>query len=167
MSINESLPGDVAALQLLVEEQAAINESLARDNEKLKFELEQLRRYIYGQRSERHVDDSSQLTLFDRTPEPAADLPADEEVVEEEITYRRRKRSKSDRFPENLPRQTRTIDVPEAERICPCCGDEMPVIDTDIRERLEFVPAKLLVHRLEYLNPNYSPKPYVFKRPIA
>ena len=37
-----------------IEQQDAINESLARDNQRLKFELEQLKRYIYGQRSERH-----------------------------------------------------------------------------------------------------------------
>ncbi|MFG0261636.1 MAG: IS66 family transposase zinc-finger binding domain-containing protein [Novipirellula sp. JB048] len=43
------------------------------------------------------------------------------------------------------------IDVPEQERACLCCGDEMPVIDKDVRERLEYVPAKMVVHVLKYL----------------
>jgi hypothetical protein len=78
----------------------------------------------------------------------AQDENDDSDVVEEEITYRRRKRTKSDRFPENLTREVQTIDVPEAERKCSCCGEEMPIIDTDVRERLEYIPAKMVVHEL-------------------
>ena len=136
--------------RLLEEQQDQINQSLARQNEHLKFEIEQLKRYIYGRRSERYTDDSSQLTFFadeqDVQPEDAVEV--DEAL--EEITYTRRKRSKADRFPENLPREVQTIDVPEAERACPCCGEQMPIIDTDVRERLEYVPAKMIVHELHY-----------------
>ena len=134
----------------LNEESIRINQHLVRENEKLKFEIEQLKRYIYGQRSERHNPDDSQLTLFDKSAESTTEMEDDADVVEEEITYRRRKRSKSDRFPENLPREVRTIDVPEADRQCACCGEEMPIIDTDVRERLEYIPAKMLVHELHY-----------------
>jgi len=56
--------------------------------------------------------------------------------VSGEVHYMRRKRSKADRFPENQPREVQAIDVPQAERACPCCGEEMPIIDTDVRERL-------------------------------
>ena len=149
MSPNEPLPTDLEACHALIEQQVETGQRLARDNERLKFEIEQLKRYIYGRRSERHVEDDAQLTLFD---EPAAEEQTDAttELIEEEITYRRRKRSKSDRFPENLPRQIQTIDVPEEERLCPCCGEEMPVIGTDARERLEYVPPKLFVHELRY-----------------
>jgi len=100
-------------------------------------------------RSERHVEDDSQLTLFDKTAELPAEVE-DAEVIEEEIAYRRRKRQKSDRFPENLPREVQTIDVPEADRKCSCCGEEMPIIDTDVRERLEYIPAKMIAHEIHY-----------------
>ena len=80
-----------------------------------------------------------------------AEQEADEEPELETITYDRRKRSKSDRFPDNLLRETQTVDVPEADRICGCCGEEMPVIDRDVRERLEYIPAKLMVLETVYL----------------
>lgn len=149
MSSESPLPNDLEACHALIEQQAETSEQLARDNERLKFELEQLKRYIYGRRSERHAEDGSQLMLFEAGGD---DNPIDQAVdsVEEEMTYRRRKRSKSDRFPENLPRRVKVIDVPEEERACPCCGEEMAVIDTDKRERLEYIPAKLFVYELHY-----------------
>ena len=158
MSPKEELPTDLDACHELIWRQEAaaevkdeVNESLARDNENLKHEVEQLKRFIYGQRSERHVEDDAQLKLFDHEQDAAQETSFDEEAIQEEITYRRRKRSKSDRFPENLPREVHEIDVDEEDRLCPCCGEEMPVFDCDERERLEYVPAKLMVHLMRYL----------------
>ncbi|MCD0458123.1 IS66 family transposase, partial [Roseiconus lacunae] len=158
MSPSEPLPNELEACHELIRErlhyqqqQDEVNESLARDNARLKHELEQLKRYIYGRRSERHVKDDSQLKLFEDEPAPAElQVDDEEETQEEEIAYTRRKRSKSDRFPESLPREVQVLDVPEEQRRCPCCGDEMPVVATDVRERLEFAPAKFLVHELHY-----------------
>ena len=151
MSERHALPTDIEACHALIQQQAETAESLARDNEKLKFELEQLKRYIYGRRSERHVEDDSQLSLFEAEQSAAVEeQSAAAEVIEEEITYRRRRRTTAERFPENLPREVQVIDAPEADRQCPCCGEEMPIIDTDVRERLEYVPAKLVVHELHY-----------------
>ena len=150
MTQNDQLPSDIAACHALILQQAETAETLARNNAQLKSELEQLKRYIYGRRSERHVEDNSQLSFFDSEQPPAAEQIDDAETVAEEITYRRRKRSKQERFPDNVSRQVRVIDVPEDRRACPCCGEEMPVIDTDVRDRLEFVPAKLVVHELHY-----------------
>ena len=143
------LPDSLDACHTLIEQTNDTNESLAKDLERIKFEYEQLKRYIYGRRSERHVEDDSQLSLFDESEEVAnSDADANEKVIE--ITYERRQRSKKARFPESLPREVEVIDVPEAERLCTCCGDEMPIIATDIRERLEYVPAQMLVHELHY-----------------
>ena len=158
MSHANGLPDDLQAChalivqqQALVEQTSETNETLARNLERLTFELEQLKRYLFGRRSERHVANPAQLELFEDLPSPDGDKPAEEEPLEEEITYRRQKpRSKAERFPESLPRQVQVIDVPENERTCSCCGAEMPVIDTDVRERLEYVPAKLIVHELHY-----------------
>jgi transposase len=150
MSSREALPTDLKACLALIEEQDSANQSLAAELEKTRLELEQLKRFIYGQRSERHVEDDSQLTLFGDEEETVEENNA-ADAIEEEITYRRRKRKKSDRFPANLPREVQVIDVPEEERTCPCCQHEMPVIDTDIRERLEYLPAKMLVHEMRYL----------------
>ena len=156
MSTQATLPDSIQACHALLRRNSEqlrqkdeVIESLSSDCQSLREDIEQLKRYIYGQRSERQVEDDSQLTLFeqesDTTPENV-----DDKVVEEEITYRRRKRQKSDRFPEHLAREVQTIDVPQEQRNCPCCGDPMPVIDTDVRERLEFIPAKMVVHQIRY-----------------
>jgi transposase len=151
MNKQEQLPSDIAACHGLIQEQDGALETLARENEKLKFEIEQLKRYIYGRRSERHAEDDSQLPLFEQIQASAPESTLAEEVILEEIHYSRRKRSKADRFPANIQREVITKDVPEAERACSCCGEEMPIIDTDVRERLEFVPATMVVHETHYL----------------
>ncbi len=150
MSSETTLPDSIEACHALIRQKDEVIESLSSDCQSLRQDIEQLKRYIYGQRSERHTEDDSQLTLFDQEQDSAPDPADDEDDLEEEITYRRRKRKKSDRFPEHLPREVKTIDVPEDERSCPCCGEEMPIIDTDVRERLEFIPASMVVHELHY-----------------
>lgn len=168
MSTIDVLPSDLAAAHamireqdillreqlLLQQEQDAINQGLANELEKAKFEIEQLKRYIYGRRSERYTSSDLQLPLFDQGQDneqaPEQTTAPEAEVATQSVTYQRAKRSKSDRFPPNLPREIKTIDVPESDRKCACCGEEMPIIDTDIRERLEFVPAKLIVHETHY-----------------
>ncbi|MEM1228629.1 MAG: IS66 family transposase, partial [Planctomycetota bacterium] len=151
MQHKDAFPETLQACHALISQQDEVNDSLAQDNQRLKYENEQLKRFIYGQRSERHVEDDSQLKLFEEEQGTTGEFSPDDEVIEEEITYRRRKRTKSDRFPENLPREVHEIDVDEEERLCPCCGDEMPVFDFDERERLEYIPAKLVVHLMRYL----------------
>lgn len=152
MAQNDTLPKDIEACHVLIDQVNEINQSLASELQNAKHEIEELKRYIYGQRSERHTTDDSQLTLFGDASSDTIDnhSQAAEEKIEEEITYRRRKRQKADRFPENLPREVQVIDVPQDQRACLCCGEEMPVIDTDVRERLEFIPAKFLVYELHY-----------------
>jgi len=48
-------------------------------------------------------------------------------------------------LPAELPRRDNIIEVPEAERACPRCGDERAVIGQDISEVLELITAKLYV----------------------
>ena len=151
MSPKEGLPNDLEACHALIEEVHGVNESLASELDKTKHELEQLKRYIFSQRNERHVEDDSQLKLFEQEQATTRESSSDQEGLKEEITYRRRKRKKSDRFPEHLPREVHEIDIDESQRLCPCCGEEMPVFDCDERERLEYVPAKLIVHLMRYL----------------
>lgn len=158
MSNEDELPNDLAACHALIrqqlvlaEQQNQINQSLMLELKKARFEIEQLTRYIYGRRSERHIEDGSQLTLFGEEQPTTADETEDPaEIVFEEVAFQRRKRTKADRFPAHLPREVQVFDVPEQERQCPCCGDTMPIIATDIRERLEYIPAKSIVHEMHY-----------------
>ena len=50
MSKANALPNDLEACHQLIHEQDHINDNLARQLEKANFEIEQLKRYIYGRR---------------------------------------------------------------------------------------------------------------------
>lgn len=86
MASSEPLPSDVDACHaLIVQKNVAIAqkdeviETLSSDYQTLRENYELLKRFAYGQRSERHVpEDDSELKLFDseqdtapKSPEPA------------------------------------------------------------------------------------------------
>ncbi|WP_437275449.1 IS66 family transposase [Sorangium sp. So ce375] len=48
-------------------------------------------------------------------------------------------------LPEHLPRETRVVPVPEAERTCPQCGAEKKCIGHRTSEVLEFIPAQFKI----------------------
>jgi Transposase C of IS166 homeodomain len=80
----------------------------------LQEEREQLKRYLFGRRSERYVPDPRQgLLCLGDEGEAVAPLPP---PSEEEITYRRRKGHGWSQLPKHLPRQEVLLDVPENER---------------------------------------------------
>src|SRR5262249_4078475 len=53
----------------------------------------------------------------------------------------------------NLPRQVVTRDLSEAERRCSCCGEQRVRIGEEVSERLDYVPASLLV--VQHVRPKY------------
>jgi len=111
--------------------------------EQLREELALFKRKFFGQSSERHVDDS-QLHLFERGEEEPAEVEPEPEDPPAG-TRRRKRKKKSEKLPAHLRREIVEADVAEEDRICPCCQDEMPIIGTDISERLDLIPAELFV----------------------
>lgn len=122
--------------------------------EQWQAEIELLKRYLYGRRSERFVEDPGQGRLFEQpagTP-PSPELP---EAAQEEISFlRRRKGHGWSELPAHLPREEVPIDVPEAERLCPCCNEPMQKIGEDRSERVDYRPAKIVVKVL--VRPKYA-----------
>lgn len=111
--------------------------------QQLREELNLYRRKLFGRSSERHVEDGSQLRLFD-----VGDLQTDNEIEEEEPKAKprgRRRKRKSEKIPDHLKRKIIEADVAPEQRICSCCGDEMPIIGTDISTRVDLIPAELFV----------------------
>jgi transposase len=158
MSTDASLPNDVATLQqellhtrAVLAETAVACESQQAQLAKLQEELELLKRYLFGRRSERHVVDPRQglLPLGDEPRE--APLPP---APEEEITYRRRKGHGWSKLPKNLAREEVLLDVPERERQCSACGQAMQKIGEDRSERLHLVPPRVWVKVL--VRPKYA-----------
>ena len=118
-------------------------EQLQKVNQKLREELNLYRRKLFGQSSERHVEDDSQLHLFD-VGEPVSEDEDDEPDPPKPRKGRRRKK-KSEKLPAHLKRKVIEADVSPQERMCSCCGEEMPIIGTDVSERLDLIPAELFV----------------------
>lgn len=123
-------------------------EKLLSENEYLKRQLNELKRMIFGKKSERFVPaDDSQLHLFDL---PAQEVP---EKETEEITYKREKSGKEKqkpiraKLPAHLPR---TEEVIEPETI----EEGSKKIGEDITEILEYNPSKLFVRKI--IRPKYA-----------
>jgi len=108
----------------------------------LKHQLAELKRIIFGTKSERYIaPDPAQLTLFE--------VPADEnqECEQEEITYKRKKNQNKKQplrmeIPAHLPRKTEVI---EPENL----PDGAKQIGVAVTEVLEYEPASIFVRRIE------------------
>ncbi len=104
-----------------------------------------LRRYLFGPRRERRVDDPDQGHLFDLPagPEPAPLAPApDDDAAAPGPRPARCPRHA--RF-EHLPHLRIEHDLTEAEKTCSCCGAPKVRIGADESRELEFIPARLEV----------------------
>lgn len=111
---------------------------------RLREELNLFKRKFFGKSSERHVDDDSQLRLFERGEDEQAEVAPEPEDPPASPRRRRRKK-KSEKLPAHLRRQVIEADVDVKDRICLCCCEEMPIIGTDVSERLDLKPAELFV----------------------
>ena len=122
------------------------NESLTIENRILREELAVLKRGMFGCRSERL--EPGQLGFFEtgaaptEVPTPPAPKP--------------KKKTGHGRAPfsPNLLREVVELDIPEAERLCGCCGKPMKFIGEDVTERGHCVPAKVVVKR--YVRAKYA-----------
>jgi len=120
------------------------------ENENLKQQLADLKRMIFGSKSERFVSaegkDALQLGLFEEepTPEPALET--------EDISYQRAKKEKKNKpvrmkIPAHLPRVTEVVEPEDKEE-----GDQK--IGEEVTEVLEYNPAKIYVRQI--IRPKYA-----------
>ena len=127
------------------------NEKLLSENEYLKQQLKELKRLIFGSKSERFIPaDNAQLSLFD--------IPEEEKQKQEteEIAYTREKAVKEKQpairaqLPSHLPRVEEIIEPQSIEEGSKKIGEE-------ITEILEYNPAKVYVRKIvrpKYAKPN-------------
>ena len=112
----------------------------------LSFELEQIKRALFGSKSERFVSSTTaeQLELFATLQRQLA------EVQEEQISYKRKKvkrKPKRTKLPEHLERVVRIVE-PEVN------VDAMQKMGEADQEKLAFTPAKLYVKKT--VRPKYK-----------
>lgn len=132
------------------ETQKPTYEELLIENERLKAELANLRRLIFGQKRERFVpiQNQDQLIFFN-----FAEAPKSQPAVTEQIVYTRKKHSHKhtphgrNEIPAHLPRKDIFIEPEEDVTGLKRIGQE-------ITEELEYEPGKLYVNR--YIRPKYA-----------
>lgn len=127
---NDELTAKVARLEKLVD-------SLL-EQERLKTHQ------LYGRQSER-LEHEQQQSFFDEV-ENSAD-PAQPEASIEAITYQRRRRSRTTKTAsyEALVSETIEHELPEDERACSCCGEQLRDFKRETRYELIAIPARVEV----------------------
>src|SRR5271165_3954854 len=115
------LPSDVTTCQQMLRELLKTVAELRSTIDKQQSHIHYLVRMTFGRRSERYEGP----TLFDgfadsQPQEPSAppESPVQEVVVRKRRGHGRRQR------PAELPRQCEVLDITEAERNCPSCGEK-------------------------------------------
>ena len=117
----------------------------------------ELQKLIFGPKSERIVSDDPKqgVLVFNEAERDSDQAPEDERVQ----TIRRRvgKRHGRKRPSPEFERIEVLHDVPEGEKLCPCCGRERARIGEERSEEIEIIPAHVVVH--EHVRPKYGPCP--------
>ena len=142
---------DAEALAARLEAEKA---EIAEQNRRLEHLNDELRKLLFGKKSEKLGGDERQLSFDDLGTavseaggDPAPDAPAGEAAPR-----RRRPPRPAVRFPAHIERRTEVIEP--ASRLCPCGCGEMARIGEDRSERLDIVPARFVV--IETVRPRYA-----------
>jgi transposase len=133
-------------LERVLAQTAADYERLQEKHAELAETLALLRRYVFGPRRERQVDDPGQGRLFDlpelaAEPELAAPMPSEGAAPPRPEAARPPRRT----YLDHLPQIRIEHDLPESEKTCSCCGGPKQRIGEDVSRELEFIPAQLEV----------------------
>lgn len=140
------------------------------------------RQRLFGRRSEAHAGqqrlqfDEVEQTAKGATDEhdPALIPAADAHTAEGETAHPKasrsapRARGKRGPIPPHITRVDVILDVPEDQRVCPCCGKTMVAIGEDISEQLTIIPMQvqaLAFHRKRYGCPTRKHAPVIAERP--
>lgn len=143
----EQLPDDTKKLKAMLVEQRRAYEELQE-----KFEL--LRRVHFGQSSEKLTpEDIRQMRLFNE----AEELAHSNEEHSPTVTVGEHHRKKPGRraISADIPREEVIHDLQPEQKRCPCCGKDRPLLDDEITEEVEIVPARAKV--LRHIRKVYGP----------
>jgi len=155
-SLRTFIEGQQAAIEASRAEVASLsdrNQHLEDQNRRLEHLLWEMRRAVYGKKSEKLDPGQLQLAFEDLE---AALAEAEESAQAPAAAAPRRKRPAPERnighLPAHLPRSERVIEPPSTQ--CPCGCGEMERIGEDRTERLDIVPAQLQV--IVTVRPKYA-----------
>ena len=144
-----SAPMDAAAALSENQHLKAENAALRANVEALSFQLAQLKRLIFGARSEQLQSRDAHSGLLFEVAAPPAPPPATRTIVVAPKAAPRR-----EKLPAHLPREIEILDLPLERKACPCCGAERHAIGEMVSEKLDYAPAMLKV--LQTRRPKYA-----------
>ena len=139
----------VIEYESLKSKNAELEAEITELSSKVKWLMEQMRlakHKQFGASSEKS-EMPEQLGIFNEA-EATSDLSVPEpELSEVKSHYRKHRRSVKDRLPEDLPVEIIEHALPEDERDCPDCWNEMHIMGHETREELKIIPAKAVIVR--------------------
>jgi transposase len=152
------MPTDARHELELLREQVEVMRGVIQDlrDEKKVLEVklaDALYRLYHGLRSEKI--DPKQLRLFvdDLVREAVQEVAeAHEDPPERKSTRRNGRRP----LPEHLERERIVLDLPDEEKICPCCREAMDRIGEEVTEQVDYQPALFKVK--QFVRPKYACK---------
>lgn len=145
-AVPEALPDDLETLKAMIRELLAQLRTSRRHEEQLQNKVSELLAKLFGRKSEKI--DPNQLSLIDweslglppvEVPEP----PPAPAVPEPKL---RRKGHGRRRPPKEIPRRRIVHEIPEQERLCPCCGKPQEVIREETSDQLDYQPASFFIN---------------------
>src|SRR3954471_16156817 len=140
-------------LSRVLDKTAASYDELQATHQAAVDELNALKRWIYGRRTEKIVEGEGQQHLFELEHCSPAVTPLEpRQELSRPLAKARRHRRELDL--DKLPHFRHEHDLSEADKQCISCGRAKDRIGQDESKILEYVPAKLEVH--VYLRPKYS-----------
>lgn len=157
-----------------IQEIIAENAQLSSENSELKQRIEHqqkeltklgemlraLKNYRFGRRTERLESSDAQPSLFNEAevaaakPDPTPEYAPEPESQKPSTNSKKRRVSRRP-LPPSLERRIIEVPVPESEKMC-SNHHEKVCIGSKVTERLEFIPAKIIVNR--YVRPQFACK---------
>jgi transposase len=148
----DGLTQRVEDIQAALDQTARLHDQSVQDHQQLvqelRRQLELYRRFVFGPRRERLVEAPGQGHLFELEVVESVTAPPEPPISDHRPPARTRKSRKPD-F-DRLPQVRIEHDVPEADKLCPHCGEAKARIGEDEARVLQFIPARfeLQVHVL-------------------
>lgn len=142
----ETLPNDPVALKKIILE-------LQTQNEYLMEQFRLARQKRFGASSEVSPGQNDLFNEAEQTADEGAAEAVEAPHVKEIAAYSRKNPVRKP-LPKDLPRETRIIDLLDAQKICECCQGPLHEMGRETREQLEYIPATIKV--IETIRLKYS-----------
>ena len=144
----EDLQATTEDLRAALDQAAKLHDQAVQDRdqtiEELRQQIELYRRFVFGPRRERLVEAPGQGHLFEFEEVDLPIVPPTPPARDSKAPAKPRGSRKPDY--DRLPQKRIEHDVPEAEKVCSCCGEHKARIGEDVARVLHFVPAHFELH---------------------